>query len=162
MRFPSSRIMRAAQRLYELGYITYMRTDSVSLSQQAVSATRSAVKELYGDDYLPAEPRTYKNKVKNAQEAHEAIRPAGETFPKPEEIAKKVSPDELKVYELIWKRTMACQMADAKGRRMVVKVNGKAGPEELVFQANGTTIDFHGFLRAYVEGSDNPNAELAD
>ena len=162
LRFDARRTMRAAQRLYELGYITYMRTDSVNLSPEALTATRNSVTELYGAEFLPDTPNTYKNKVKNAQEAHEAIRPAGESFPKPEEIQSKVSPDELRVYDLIWKRTMACQMKKAKGRRMSVRVAADVDGQEVVFQARGKTIDFAGFLRAYVEGSDDPNAELAD
>lgn len=162
LRFDAHRTMRAAQRLYELGYITYMRTDSVSLSPEALRATRSSVSTLYGDEYVPDKPRTFKTKVKNAQEAHEAIRPAGESFPTPQEIAGKVSPDELKVYELIWMRTMACQMKEARGRRMTVRVKADASGREVVFQATGNVIDFPGFLRAYVEGSDDPDAALAD
>ncbi|MGE3165624.1 MAG: type I DNA topoisomerase [Planctomycetota bacterium] len=162
LRFDAKRTMRAAQRLYELGYITYMRTDSVTLSPEAIRATRSAVLSLYGNDFLPAEPRTYKTKVKNAQEAHEAIRPAGESFPTPAEVEGKVSADEQRLYELIWMRTMACQMKDARGRRMTVRVAAQADGKELVFQATGNVIDFPGFLRAYVEGSDDPDAALAD
>jgi len=160
--FDSSRTMRAAQRLYELGYITYMRTDSVVLSPQALKATRTAVEIRYGREYLPASPRTFKNRSKNAQEAHEAIRPAGESFPAPADLKGKVSADERKLYELIWKRTMASQMKEARGRRMTVKVAGDAGGREALFQATGKTIDFAGFLRAYVEGSDDPEAMLAD
>lgn len=162
LRFDARRTMRAAQRLYELGYITYMRTDSVTLSPEALTATRTAVLDMYGDDYLPEKPRTYKTKVKNAQEAHEAIRPAGESFPIPSEIQSKVSPDELKVYELIWKRTMACQMREARGRRMTVRVGADVDGTQALFQATGSVIDFPGFLRAYVEGSDDPQAALTD
>ncbi|MEE8143318.1 MAG: type I DNA topoisomerase, partial [Planctomycetota bacterium] len=160
--FNARRTMRAAQRLYELGYITYMRTDSVVLSNEALRATRSAVTELYGAEFLPDDPVRYKTKVKNAQEAHEAIRPAGESFPRPAALQGKISPDERCIYELIWKRTMACQMKEARGRRMIIRVRGEAGEREVVFQANGKTIDFPGFLRAYVEGSDDPEAALAD
>jgi len=160
--FDASRTMRAAQRLYELGHITYMRTDSVALSPEAIRAARTAVESLYGRDYLPDSPRAYKSKVKNAQEAHEAIRPAGEHFKKPDELKGKVSPDEFKLYELIWKRTVASQMRQARGRRMTVKIAAQADGREAVFQANGRTIDFPGFLRAYVEGSDDPEAVLAD
>jgi len=160
--FDASRTMRAAQRLYELGHITYMRTDSVALSPEAIRAARTAVESLYGRDYLPDHPRAYKSKVKNAQEAHEAIRPAGEHFKKPGELEGKVSPDEFRLYELIWKRTMASQMRQARGRRMTVKTAANADGREAVFQSNGRTIDFPGFLRAYVEGSDDPEAVLAD
>lgn len=162
LRFDAKRTMRAAQRLYELGYITYMRTDSVTLSPEAIRATRNAVTALYGTEFLPPEPRAYKTKVKNAQEAHEAIRPAGESFPTPAEIEGKVSADEQRLYELIWMRTMACQMRDARGRRMTVRVVTHTDDRELVFQATGNVIDFPGFLRAYVEGSDDPDAALAD
>lgn len=162
LNFDSRRTMRAAQRLYELGFITYMRTDSVNLAPEAIRGTRQAVSSMYGEEFLPSEPRTYKTKVKNAQEAHEAIRPAGETFPTPSELGGKVSADELKLYELIWKRTMACQMKNATGRRMVVRIGAKVGEREVIFQASGRTIDFHGYLRAYVEGSDDPEAALAD
>lgn len=159
LRFSSSRTMRAAQRLYENGYITYMRTDSTILSETAVSAARSLIKELYGDDYLPKTPRVYKKKVKNAQEAHEAIRPAGDTFRHPEEVTKKVSPDEAKIYELVWKRTVASQMEDARGESVAVQL--VAGDEQACeFAVRGNTIVFPGFLRAYVEGSDDPSAEL--
>ncbi len=160
--FDAKRTMRAAQRLYELGYITYMRTDSVNLSGEALRATRAAVKDLYGAEYLPDQPRTHKGKVKNAQEAHEAIRPAGESFPKPDELKSKLSADEARTYELIWKRTMACQMLEARGRRMTVGIEGKAAGRTFRFTATGKVVDFPGFLRAYVEGSDDPTAELAD
>ena len=159
--FDARRTMRAAQRLYEMGSITYMRTDSVSLSPEAVRATRRSVGELYGDEFVPDKPRQFTNKVKNAQEAHEAIRPAGESFPTPDQLSG-VTPDERKVYELIWKRTMACQMKDAKGHRMAVRVAAEAGGKVATFQANGNTIEFPGFLRAYVEGSDDPEAALSD
>ena len=162
LRFDAKRTMRAAQRLYENGYITYMRTDSVTLSTQAIDLARAAVSDLYGGDFLPDQPRVYKGKSANAQEAHEAIRPAGETIAPPDEIQRLLGQDEGKVYELIWKRTIACQMKDAKGRRMALKVGDKDGKVEAVFQANGSVIDFPGFLRAYVEGSDDPDAALSD
>ena len=160
--FDAQRTMRAAQRLYELGFITYMRTDSVNLSKEALNATRNAVTDLYGPEFLPKEPRIHKGRVKNAQEAHEAIRPAGEVFQTPGEIGRKISADEAKVYDLIWKRTMACQMAEAVGRQMTVTIEGKADGKTFRFTANGRVIDFPGFLRAYVEGSDDPDADLAD
>jgi len=148
--------MRAAQRLYEEGLITYMRTDSPVLSKQAISGARSVVETLYGKEYLSPEPRQYSSKSKSAQEAHEAIRPAGETFVKPEESG--LSGRELSLYDLIWKRTVATQMAEAKKRSMSVKID--AG--EAQFSANGTRIEFPGFLRAYVEGKDDPDAALED
>ncbi|MEZ5977298.1 MAG: type I DNA topoisomerase [Planctomycetota bacterium] len=157
LRLSARDTMRAAQRLYESGFITYMRTDSTTLSEQALGHTREQIERLYGKDYLPAEPRRYKTKVQNAQEAHEAIRPAGD-FRTPDDVRKQVGADEARVYELIWKRTMACQMADAKGHRVTLKVKGGRA----VMQTSGKTIDFPGFLRAYVEGADDPEAELAD
>ena len=167
LRFDARRTMRAAQRLYENGYITYMRTDSVVLSDLALEQTRQAVRDQYGAEYLPDEPRRYRGKVQNAQEAHEAIRPAGDPVPTVDHIRAKIGEDEARLFDLIWKRTIACQMKDAKGRRMVLKVHGVArhtdGTEqEVVFQANGNVIDFPGFLRAYVEGTDDPEAALAD
>lgn len=162
LRFDAKRTMRAAQRLYENGFITYMRTDSVTLSTQAIDLARAAVKETYGEEFLPDAPRTYKGKVQNAQEAHEAIRPAGESISPVSEIRKVLGEDEAKVYELIWMRTLACQMKDARGRRMVLRVGDGEGAQQAVFQASGSVIDFPGFLRAYVEGSDDPEAALAD
>ncbi len=162
LRFDARRTMRAAQRLYENGYITYMRTDSVALSSEGVRGARGEAEKLYGRDYLPDSPRAYRNKVKNAQEAHEAIRPAGEQFAPLSEIQKKLGPDESKVYEMIWKRTLASQMKDAHGRRMVLKVVGESDGREVVFQATGSVIDFPGFLRAYVEGRDDPEAALGE
>lgn len=159
LRFSSSRTMRAAQRLYENGFITYMRTDSTTLSETAILATRSCINELYGEKYLPKEPRVYKKKVKNAQEAHEAIRPAGDSFRVPEDVAKLVAPDEAKVYELVWKRTVASQMEDARGEGVSVQLLA-SGPDKAEFAVRGNTIVFPGFLRAYVEGSDDPSAEL--
>jgi DNA topoisomerase-1 len=154
LRFDARRTMRAAQRLYENGFITYMRTDSVALSEDAVRITRAAVTELFGAEFLPSEPRQYRTKVKNAQEAHEAIRPAGDRVASVDEIRAKLGADEARVYELVFKRTLACQMKDAKGRRMTLQVQGEAGSELALFQATGQVIDFPGFLRAYVEELD--------
>jgi len=164
LRFDAKRTMRAAQRLYENGYITYMRTDSVALSQVAIDMTRQEISAQYGDDFVPEKPRTYKSKVSNAQEAHEAIRPAGDRITPIEEIRKQLGQDEAKVYELIWKRTMASQMRDARGRRMSLRVGNVGGPDggQAVFQAGGNVIDFPGYLRAYVEGADDPGQALAD
>jgi DNA topoisomerase-1 len=157
LRFPAKDTMKAAQRLYENGFITYMRTDSTILSDQAIKQARKLIEELYGPSYLSQAPRQYQTKVKNAQEAHEAIRPAGD-FRIPEDIRNEVSDLELKVYELIWKRTMACQMSEARGQTITIQISGG----NAVFQANGKTIEFPGYLRAYVEGADDPEAELAD
>ena len=157
LRMSARATMTAAQRLYENGLITYMRTDSTTLSEQAISKSRQCIDKLYGKEFLSPQPRTYKTKVKNAQEAHEAIRPSAE-FRLPEDVAREVGASEAKLYELIWKRTVACQMADAQIQRTVVQItDGKAA-----FQASGKTIQFPGYLRAYVEGADDPDAELAD
>ena len=144
--------MRVAQRLYENGYITYMRTDSVTLSKSAIESARSSAKSLYGADYIPATPRVYEGKSKNAQEAHEAIRPAGETFRTPGELAPELSRDEFSLYDLIWKRTIASQMSDAKKMQMRVDfdVETKTG-NAAIFRANGSVITFPGFLAAYEE-----------
>ncbi len=157
LRFSARETMRTAQRLYENGHITYMRTDSVTLSNEAITRARAVASKLYGKDHLSPEPRRYKTKVKNAQEAHEAIRPSSE-FHRPEELRSSIGGNELKLYELVWKRTVACQMAEARGDRVVIQI----GDGEAVFQTSGKTIDFPGFLRAYVEGADDPQAELAD
>ncbi len=163
LRFSSQRTMGVAQRLYENGYITYMRTDSTNLSETALAAARSQVLELYGQDYLPASPRLYVKKVKNAQEAHEAIRPAGESFRTPASLRGELGPDELALYELIWKRTIASQMADATGTSAQVRLAARSRTgEDAEFAASGKVITFPGFLRAYVEGSDDPDAELED
>jgi DNA topoisomerase-1 len=163
LRFSSSRTMSVAQRLYENGYITYMRTDSVELAGSAVSSARAQIEKLYGKEYLSPKPRKYSGKVKGAQEAHEAIRPAGESFKTPEQVAKDVGPDEAALYRLIWQRTVASQMADAKGVSVSVKIGATASTAEAVlFSASGRTITFPGFLRAYVQGSDDPEAELDD
>ncbi|HVA45694.1 MAG TPA: type I DNA topoisomerase [Pirellulales bacterium] len=156
--FTARRTMQAAQSLYENGHITYMRTDSTNLAKVAIDAARELVEAQYGREYLPSQPRIYATKVKNAQEAHEAIRPAGHPFAMPEALRAELSPDEFKLYDLIWKRTIASQMADARGRRITVAIEGG----EAVFKVGGKTIDFAGYLRAYVEGSDDPEAELAD
>jgi DNA topoisomerase I len=149
--------MRVAQRLYENGYITYMRTDSVNLSAQAITAARNAAKSLYGADHIPDAPRGYQGKTKNAQEAHEAIRPAGESFKTPGELAPELSRDEFALYDLIWKRTVASQMADAKKMQMRVDfdadINSAASQnwKKAIFRANGSVIVFPGFLAAYDE-----------
>jgi DNA topoisomerase-1 len=163
LRFSASRTMRIAQRLYEGGYITYMRTDSTALSESAVASARSQIGSLFGSEYLPAKPRTYSNKVKNAQEAHEAIRPAGDRFRTPAQVEREVSEDEARVYELVWKRTVASQMKDALGESVAVRL-GAIGSQgsNAEFAGNGRTITFPGFLRAYVEGSDDPEAALDD
>ncbi|MDX3314574.1 type I DNA topoisomerase [Streptomyces sp. ME08-AFT2] len=159
--FGAKATMQVAQKLYENGYITYMRTDSTTLSDTAVSAARAQVTQLYGADYLPAQPRTYAAKVKNAQEAHEAIRPSGDRFRTPAETG--LAGDQFRLYELIWKRTVASQMKDATGNSVTVKIGGTAADgRDVEFSASGKTITFHGFLKAYVEGADDPNAELDD
>jgi DNA topoisomerase-1 len=156
--FTARRTMQAAQSLYETGHITYMRTDSTTLAKVALDAARDLVQSQYGGAYLPPEPRVYQTKVKNAQEAHEAIRPAGHPFAFPEELRGELGADEFRLYDLIWKRTVASQMADAQGRRMTITIEGDGA----MFQVGGRTIDFPGYLRAYVEGSDDPQAELAE
>lgn len=153
--------MQVAQRLYENGYITYMRTDSTTLSESAVNAARSQVRNLYGGDYLPDKPRVYAKKVKNAQEAHEAIRPSGDTFRTPAQTG--LSGPEFRLYELVWKRTVASQMKDAVGESVTVRIEGTSSDGEVAeFSATGKVITFHGFLKAYVEGSDDPAADLDD
>ena len=142
--------MRVAQRLYENGYITYMRTDSINLSAQAVNAARAAAKALYGADHVADAPRVYQGKTKNAQEAHEAIRPAGDTFKTPGELAPELSRDEFSLYDLIWKRTVASQMADAKKMQMRVDFDATTSDKKAtIFRANGSVITFAGFLAAY-------------
>lgn len=159
--FGAKATMQVAQKLYENGFITYMRTDSTTLSDTAVAAARAQVTQLYGADYLPAQPRTYAGKVKNAQEAHEAIRPSGDRFRTPAETG--LAGDQFRLYELIWKRTVASQMKDATGNSVTVKIGGTAADgRDAEFSASGKTITFHGFLKAYVEGADDPNAELDD
>jgi DNA topoisomerase I len=155
LRWSSAVTMRVAQRLYENGFITYMRTDSTNLSATALAAARAQARELYGDAYVPAEARTYSRKVKNAQEAHEAIRPAGETFRTPGEVASQLSSDEFRLYELIWQRTLASQMADAVGTTVSIRLAGSSvAGERAEFATSGRTITFPGFLRAYVEDID--------
>ena len=162
--FSAKHTMSIAQRLYENGYITYMRTDSVTLSQTAISAARKQAAELYGANYVPDAPRTYASKVKNAQEAHEAIRPAGDSFRTPAQVAKDhLSSDERRLYELIWKRTVASQMKDATGESVSVRVAGTStGNERAEFGATGKVINFYGFLKLYVEGADDPTADRED
>jgi DNA topoisomerase I len=163
LRFSADRTMRIAQRLYENGYITYMRTDSTTLSETAIAAARSQARELYGDAYVSPQPRQYNRKVKNAQEAHEAIRPAGEVFRTPGQVAGELESDEFRLYELIWQRTVASQMADARGTTMSVRITGTAASgEECTFAASGRTITFPGFLRAYVEAVDSEAGGEAD
>ncbi|GGJ95864.1 DNA topoisomerase 1 [Pilimelia anulata] len=163
LRFSAQQTMRTAQRLYENGYITYMRTDSVNLSETALAAARRQIGELYGDRCVPTEPRRYQSKAKNAQEAHEAIRPAGDSFRTPGNVAGELSPEELRLYELIWRRTIASQMIDAVGSSVSVRVRATtASGEEADFGATGKTITEPGFLRAYVESSDDENAEAED
>ena len=156
--FTARTTMSLAQNLYENGYITYMRTDSTNLSGEAIKAARNHIQREYGKEYLPDSPRIYKTNVKNAQEAHEAIRPAGSTFELPESLRGQLTADQFRLYDLIWKRTVASQMSDARGKRkqLVVAV------DDSLFSVGGKTIDFPGYLRAYVEGADDPDAELAD
>ena len=162
LRFTAQRTMRAAQSLYENGFITYMRTDSTNLSAQALDASRGQAVELYGADHVPEKPREYKRKVKGAQEAHEAIRPAGDRFRTPDAVSGELESDQAAIYELIWKRTIASQMKDASGLRTQVRIGAETSRGEARFAASGKVIRFAGFLRAYVEGSDDPEAELAD
>ncbi|MGI8522872.1 MAG: type I DNA topoisomerase [Nocardioides sp.] len=148
-----SMTMSVAQRLYENGFITYMRTDSTTLSGTAVNAARAQVRELYGAEYLPESPRTYASKVKNAQEAHEAIRPSGDSFSTPAQTG--LTGDQFRVYELIWMRTVASQMKDATGQTVSIRIGGAAADgRDVVFGASGRVITFHGFLKAYVEGTE--------
>ncbi|HEV8569285.1 MAG TPA: type I DNA topoisomerase [Actinoplanes sp.] len=163
LRFSASQTMRTAQRLYENGFITYMRTDSVNLSETALAAARRQIADLYGPNNVPPQPRRYTGKVKNAQEAHEAIRPAGDNFRTPGEVANELSTDEFKLYELIWRRTIASQMTDAVGNSVSVRIRAiSTAGEEVDFAATGKTITDPGFLRAYVESSDDENAESED
>ncbi|MFI1994605.1 type I DNA topoisomerase [Actinoplanes sp. NPDC020271] len=163
LRTSSAQTMRTAQSLYEKGYITYMRTDSVNLSETAIAAARRQIAELYGANNVPPQPRRYTTKAKNAQEAHEAIRPAGDNFRTPGEVAKELSSDEFRLYELIWRRTIASQMTDAVGNSVSVRIRAvSTSNEEADFSASGKTITDPGFLRAYVESSDDENAEAED
>ncbi|CAN5284122.1 type I DNA topoisomerase [soil metagenome] len=167
LRFTTQRTMQVAQRLYENGYITYMRTDSTMLSDTAIAAARTQISDAYGPDYLPDSPRIYAKKSKNAQEAHEAVRPAGETFRTPDSLKSELGTEERRLYELIWMRTVASQMEDAVGQtvsaRFEAQVRGEGVPGTVAqFAASGRTITFPGFLRAYVEGSDDPDEARAD
>ncbi len=163
LRMSASQVMRTAQDLYANGYITYMRTDSVTLSETAVAAARDQIRHLYGADYLHEGFRVYKSKSKNAQEAHEAIRPAGERFRTPDSLRGELRGDQQRLYDLIWKRTVASQMADAVGRTVSIRIGATAaGGTDTRFAASGRTITFPGYQRAYVEGSDDPDAHLDD
>ena len=158
LRMSSQQVMRNAQKLYEEGYITYMRTDSVSLSSEAINGSRNAIKSLFGAEYLPETPPIYKSKVKNAQEAHEAIRPAGATFKNPKDIQGKLDGQEWKLYDMIWKRTLASQMKSAK----LLKTNVEISDGKAMFDAHGKVIEFPGFLKVYVEDIDDPKKERDD
>ena len=166
LRFSAERTMSVAQRLYENGYITYMRTDSTTLSQSAIDAARNQARQLYGEEYVSPSPRQYTRKVKNAQEAHEAIRPAGETFATPDAVRSELGSDEFRLYELIWQRTVASQMADARGTtvslRIVGAVAGSPERRQVTLAASGRTITFAGFLKAYVETVDELAGGEAD
>ncbi|WP_328390143.1 type I DNA topoisomerase [Nocardia sp. NBC_00416] len=163
LRFTSERTMRTAQRLYENGYITYMRTDSTTLSESAINAARNQATQLYGAEFVHPTARQYTRKVKNAQEAHEAIRPAGDTFATPGQLHARLDTDEFRLYELIWQRTVASQMADARGTTLTLRITGTAGTgEQCVFSASGRTITFPGFLKAYVESVDEEAGGQSD
>ncbi len=165
LRFSAQRTMQTAQRLYENGHITYMRTDSTNLSETALNAARQTARELYGPEYVPDAPRSYAKKVKNAQEAHEAIRPSGDAFRTPGQLAREVSGDELRLYELIWQRTVSSQMHDARGTSATVRLGAQtADGTDAEFSASGTIITFPGFMRAYVESTDEdvPDKPQAD
>lgn len=163
LRFSSERTMSIAQRLYENGYITYMRTDSTTLSQSAIDAARNQARQLYGEEYLHPTARQYTRKVKNAQEAHEAIRPAGDVFQTPGQLHAQLDTDEFRLYELIWQRTVASQMADARGTTLSLRIGGAASSgEQVVFNASGRTLTFPGFLKAYVESIDDQAGGEAD
>ncbi|ANE78953.1 DNA topoisomerase I [Mycobacterium adipatum] len=156
LRFSSERTMSIAQRLYENGYITYMRTDSTTLSESAINAARNQARDLYGAEYVHPTPRQYTRKVKNAQEAHEAIRPSGDVFQTPGQLHSALETDEFRLYELIWQRTVASQMADARGTTLSLRIAGAASSgEQVVFNASGRTLTFPGFLKAYVESIDD-------
>ncbi|MCH8124335.1 MAG: type I DNA topoisomerase [Bacteroidetes bacterium] len=160
LRLSARDTMRTAQRLYEQGFITYMRTDSTSLSSEAIGASRNAIESRYGSEYLSASPRTFTSKVRNAQEAHEAIRPSGSQMRTVDDLG--LFGDEGNLYELIWKRTVASQMADARVKLVTAKMGVGDGDDQAVFRANGRTVEFPGFFRAYIEGSDDPEAALED
>ncbi len=163
LRFSAERTMSVAQKLYENGYITYMRTDSTTLSQSAINAARNQARQLYGDEYVHPSPRQYTRKVKNAQEAHEAIRPAGDTFATPGALHAELDSDGFRLYELIWQRTVASQMADARGTTLSLRIAGTTtNGREATFAASGRTITFPGFLKAYVETVDELAGGEAD
>ena len=163
LRFSSERTMSVAQRLYENGYITYMRTDSTTLSASAIDAARNQARQLYGEEYVHPSPRQYTRKVKNAQEAHEAIRPAGDTCATPGALHAELDTDGYRLYELIWQRTVASQMADARGTTLSLRIAGtEPDGREVVFSASGRTITFPGFLKAYVETVDELAGGEAD
>ena len=162
LRFSAQHTMRVAQRLYENGYITYMRTDSTTLSESALTAARDQARELYGAEYVPSAPRRYEKRVKNAQEAHEAVRPAGDRFRTPSAVAGELTREEHSLYELIWMRTVASQMADARGQTASIRIGATSATGEAVeFAASGTVITFRGFLAAYEEGRDDENGNGA-
>jgi DNA topoisomerase I len=163
LRFSSERTMSLAQRLYENGYITYMRTDSTTLSESAINAARTQAGQLYGQEFVHPTPRQYTRKVKNAQEAHEAIRPAGDAFATPDAVRRELESDEFRLYELIWQRTVASQMADARGTTLSLRISGQAATgAQVTFAASGRTITFPGFLKAYVETVDELAGGEAD
>jgi DNA topoisomerase-1 len=163
LRFSAQTTMRLAQRLYENGYITYMRTDSTTLSESALTAARAQATSLFGADYVPPQPRRYERKVKNAQEAHEAIRPSGDRFRTPQDVRSELSPDEHALYELIWMRTIASQMKDAQGQTVSLRIAGESSHgEQVEFGASGTVITFRGFLAAYEEGRDEDRSTAED
>jgi DNA topoisomerase-1 len=157
LRFSAQTTMRVAQRLYESGYITYMRTDSTTLSESALAAARAQITELFGAEYVPDKPRHHQRAVANAQEAHEAIRPAGDSFRTPDSLAGQLSRDELSLYELVWKRTLASQIEDARGQTVSLRIGATStAGEDVEFSASGTVITFRGFLAAYEPGRDEP------
>ena len=158
LRLSARRTMRLAQQLYENGFITYMRTDSTHLSEEAITGSRQVIADLFGDDYLPKKANNYETKVKNAQEAHEAIRPAHRQFRTVENVESTLGKDAAKLYDLVWKRTIACQMLPAKIKQTSVIIQNQRSE----FRANGKIIIFPGYMRVYVEGRDNPEADLAD
>jgi DNA topoisomerase I len=161
LRFTSNRTMSVAQRLYENGFITYMRTDSVTLSEAAIGTARAEIRKQFGDKFVPASPRVYTAKAKNAQEAHEAIRPAGEAWKTPAQVNQALGSDEARLYELIWKRTLASQMPDATGEQMSVRLTADT-LRPIEFGASGRVIRFPGFLKVYVESLDDPDADADD
>ena len=158
LRISARQTMRTAQQLYENGFITYMRTDSTHLSEEAIAGSRQVIQDLYGDDYLPGKANRYTTKVRNAQEAHEAIRPAHRVFRRVEEVQKTLGDEGSKLYNLIWKRTVASQLTPAKLKQTAVTIQN----QKAEFRANGQGILFPGYMRVYVEGRDNPNKDLAN